>query len=121
MWSFITICLALLQSSQKGFCGAATISRRGEDRVEFRGSLRQQALERQKPASRTFPINVRNYFRMISDAFSAIMITGEFVLPETIVGMIEASTIRNLPIPCTRSFGSTTAKMSFPILHVPTG
>ncbi len=35
----------------------------------------------------------------MSDAFSAIMITGELVLPETIVGMTEASTMLNAPTP----------------------
>ncbi len=37
--------------------------------------------------------------KILSAAFSAIMITGELVLPETIVGMIEASTTRNFATP----------------------
>ncbi len=36
---------------------------------------------------------------IIAAAFSAIMMTGELVLPETIVGMIDASTTRSLAIP----------------------
>ena len=36
---------------------------------------------------------------IISLAFSAIMIVGAFVLPDTIVGMIEASTTRSPSIP----------------------
>lgn len=75
----------------------------------------------QEEARRKQTPNDYERFRMASDAFSAIMITGEFVLPETIVGMIEASTMRNLSIPCTRNFGSTTALGSLPILQVPTG
>ena len=49
------------------------------------------------------------------------MMTGEFVLPEVIVGMIEASTTRNPESPWTRSWASTTAKGSSPMRHVPTG
>ena len=37
------------------------------------------------------------------------MTTGELVLPDTMVGMIEASTTRRLVRPCTRSLASTTA------------
>ncbi|WP_374940370.1 hypothetical protein [Mesorhizobium sp. INR15] len=36
----------------------------------------------------------RSEFRIISAAFSAIMMTGELVLPDTMVGMIEGSTTR---------------------------
>ena len=39
---------------------------------------------------------------IMSAAFSAIITTGEAVLPETIFGMIDASTTRSRSIPCTR-------------------
>jgi hypothetical protein len=56
----------------------------------------------------------------MSAAFSAIIITGALVLPEVIVGMIEASTTRKLASPCTCNSSFTTALGSWPILHVPT-
>src|SRR5581483_2967413 len=55
--------------------------------------------------------------RIRSDARSAIMIVGAFVLPRTSVGMTEASTTRRPSIPRTRSSSSTTR----PIAQVPTG
>ena len=41
--------------------------------------------------------------RIISAAFSAIMITGAFVLPEVTIGMTDASMTRNDCMPCTRN------------------
>ena len=59
----------------------------------------------------------------ISLARSAIMMVGALVLPEVIVGMIEASITRRRSMPRTLKSVSTTALGSFarPILHVPTG
>src|SRR4029077_3043975 len=59
--------------------------------------------------------------KIMSDAFSAIITAGACVLPETSVGMIEQSTTRSPPIPCTRNCASVTAMASAPILQVPTG
>ena len=64
----------------------------------------------------------RGYAALIkSAALSAIMMVGALVLPPTSIGMTEASTIRSPCSPRTRSFGSTTAVSSTPILQVPTG
>ena len=49
------------------------------------------------------------------------MIVGAFVLPDVIVGMIEASTTRKPSSPRSRNRSSTTAIGSEPILHVPHG
>ncbi len=57
----------------------------------------------------------------MSAAFSAIIMVGAFVLPETKRGITEASTTRRFSTPITRSWGSTTAMVSRPILQVPTG
>jgi hypothetical protein len=56
----------------------------------------------------------------MSAAFSAIMITGAFVLPEVILGVIDASTTRKPASPCTSNSSLTTAIGSWPILQVPT-
>ena len=61
--------------------------------------------------------------RIIAAPFSAIMMVGELVLPEVIVGITEASTTRMRSRPNTRSRSSTTAigSLSRPIFAVPTG
>jgi len=65
----------------------------------------------------------RRSARIISLARSAIINVGEFVLPEVIVGITEASTTRSPLTPITRNRPSTTAagSLSVPIRHVPTG
>lgn len=63
----------------------------------------------------------RTTARIMSAAFSAIIIVGALVLPPTRVGMTEASTTRRPSMPRTRRLGSTTAISSVPILQVPTG
>ena len=57
----------------------------------------------------------------MSDAFSAIMMVAAFVLPETMIGIMDASTTRRLSNPWTRSEESTTASASDfgPMRHVP--
>ena len=57
----------------------------------------------------------------MSAAFSAIIIVGAFVLPEVILGMIDASTTLKFSIHLTFSFSSTREASPLPILHVPTG
>src|SRR6202020_1554603 len=61
--------------------------------------------------------------RIISAAFSAIIIVGEPVLPEVMRGITDASTTRNPPRPWTLSRSSTTANRSCanPIFAVPMG
>jgi DNA-binding MarR family transcriptional regulator len=56
-----------------------------------------------------------------SAARSPIIIDAAFVLPPTMFGMIDASATRSPATPRTRSVGSTTARSSVPIRHVPTG
>ena len=60
-------------------------------------------------------------FSTMTAAFSPIMIDGALVLPDVSVGMIEASATRKPAMPWTRSWASTTAIGSDPILQVPTG
>src|SRR5438477_11653580 len=55
----------------------------------------------------------------MSAAFSPIMIDGALVLPDVSVGMIEASATRRPAMPWARSWASTTAIGSDPILQVP--
>ena len=57
----------------------------------------------------------------MSLAFSAIMMVGALVLPEVMVGMIEASAMRRPSRPRTRRRSSTTAMGSEPILQVLVG
>jgi len=59
----------------------------------------------------------------MSDALSAIMMTGALMLPPTRSGITEASTTRKASVPNTFSLVSTTAvgSLATPILHVPSG
>jgi len=57
--------------------------------------------------------------RMRSAARSAMTTHGAIVLPRVIRGMIEASAMRSLSIPYTRSWWSTTDIASRPIFAVP--
>ena len=56
--------------------------------------------------------------RIMSAAFSAIMITGALMLPPTRSGITEASTTRRPSTPRTRSCGSTTAISSLSRAHL---
>lgn len=58
---------------------------------------------------------------IICATFSAIAMVGALVLPDTIDGMIDASTTRKPSMPRTRAAGSTTDAKSLPMRHVPTG
>ena len=73
------------------------------------------------PRRRDTPGSPHTPVRIISAAFSPIMMEGALVLPEVRVGMIEASATRRPSMPWTRSRSSTTAIGSEPILQVPTG
>ena len=59
--------------------------------------------------------------RIMSEAFSAIMIVGALVFEPTRLGMVELSQIRIPSSPRTRSSGSTTAISSTPILQLQVG
>src|SRR6185312_14033180 len=89
-----------------------------------RNPLRQPRakLHRRSPTHRNYqPVGSVYADRISSDAFSAIITVGACVLPETMVGMIEASTTRRRSMPCTFSSASTTECASAPIFAVPTG
>ena len=58
---------------------------------------------------------------IMTDAFSAIMIVAALVLPDTMRGMIDASTTRRPDTPFTRRRWSTTARSSGPMRHVLVG
>ena len=58
---------------------------------------------------------------MRSAAFSASMRVGALRLPDTIAGMMEASTTRSPSVPRTRVSPSVTARSSVPIRQVPQG
>ena len=49
-----------------------------------------------------YEIEIQAFIRIKSTAFSAIMIVAAFVLPPTMVGMIDASATRNAPTPRTQ-------------------
>lgn len=114
-----------------GASNAAAMKARGMSRLHFKFSLLGLCIQvvgpgqiRQVRFGRfIFQINaVQAHLRMIiSAAFSAIMITGAFVLPPTMRGMIDASTTRRRSIPSTRKLASTTSVEELPIRHVPTG
>ncbi len=57
----------------------------------------------------------------ISAPFSPIMMVAALVLPETTVGITEASTTRSRSTPRTRNCGSTTAIGCLPIVQVLVG
>ena len=59
--------------------------------------------------------------KIISAAFSPIMMQAALVLPETSVGMIEPSAMRSPSRPCTYNCASTNAIASLPILQVQVG
>src|SRR5215813_15179914 len=58
---------------------------------------------------------------MMSDAFSAIMMTQALMCADTRSGIAEASTTRSASMPRTCNSGSTTASGPMPIWHVPAG
>ena len=67
------------------------------------------------------PEDQRASARMRSAAFSPIIMQAALVLPDTNVGMIEASATRSPAMPWTRNCGSTTASASRPMRQVPAG
>src|SRR4051812_15424127 len=83
--------------------------------AHHRGVLDVRAVCASRPLHTTWPA------RMIAAPFSPIMIEGAWVLPLIRVGMIEASMTRRPSRPRTRSWVSTTAISSVPILQEPAG
>ena len=77
-----------------------------QGRIARLGSTAKTTVAR---GDRNAPDHVAPRPRIMSAAFSAIMMTGEAVFPETILGMTDASTIRNPFSPCTRRSAPTTA------------
>jgi hypothetical protein len=63
----------------------------------------------------------RHISLMKSEQRSPIMTAGAWVLPRTIVGMIDVSAMRRPSTPCTRNFGSTTPSVADPIRAVHDG
>jgi hypothetical protein len=81
----------------------------------------QCLVQLRREASRMLAVHLVYAAKIISLAFSAIMIVGALVLPDIKRGITEASTTRKPVTPITRNWGSTTAIASRPILAVPTG
>ena len=86
------------------------------------GAFNQKLIEALKgnPNRKAHYYCVMVYVRYADDP-QPIIAEGAWVLPLTRSGMIEASTTRRPSIPRTRSVGSTTARSSTPMRHVPTG
>jgi hypothetical protein len=68
-----------------------------------RGQVAQRPVQPSPYSIQGAEPQLRASSRIISDAFSAIMITGALVLPEVIVGMLEASTARRPSLPTSAS------------------